>query len=129
MPRKLSAADPAPAQLTPDERQELIQTAAQQIRDLDAQIDEVSAKRKALNKTKTQAFRTLKAKTGIARKNLEATLAILNLEDDERDDTIDQIRECYDALSEGETVNFLDAMEKHKSRRQAQEEERPAGHA
>lgn len=110
MPRKLNADETQPESLTPEEREEKIQVAASRIRELRAQIAELSAKRKALNGQVTSIFRGLKKDTGIKRKNIETTLAIIELEDEERDDTISQIRECYNALGEGETVDFLDAM-------------------
>lgn len=111
MPRNLNADAEAPHQLSPEERRTKIQEAADSIRELQGQVEALGKQRSALNKKITAVFRDVKSVLGINRKHLTSILDLLTLEEEELNGALSQLRECYLALSEGEQLDFITALE------------------
>lgn len=119
MPRNLNADAEAPHPLTPEERREKIQAAAERINGLQGEVKALGEQRSALNKQITTIYRELKASLGISRKNLTSVMDLLTLEGDELKESLQQLRECYAALSEGEQLDFITALEEQTTTTQA----------
>lgn len=87
-------------------RAQTIREACVELDEFDRQIAGLKAEVKAIIETRIVA--------GLGMKKADFALArkLYALDQQDRDDTLDAIRECFAALGLGEQVNFMDVMER-----------------
>lgn len=86
-------------------RHETIREVCESVAEFDRQIDGIKAERKALIETR------IVAELGMKAKHFTAAYKLYQLDQDERDEMQDAIRECFAALGVGQQLNWLDATE------------------
>jgi septal ring factor EnvC (AmiA/AmiB activator) len=106
---------PAAATLSVKYRQDRIRKAHKEISALETEIEGLKARTKGLNKSIGDVFRKIESHLGIKRKDLQAIRRLISLEDDDRAETEDSLRECYEALRPGEQLDWLKATEPRRT--------------
>lgn len=82
---------------------------AKTIRDAISCIVGLKAQRAAIQEQITEAKGKVK-ELGIKMAEFNVALRLYELEREDRDEALDQLRECFDALKIGEQLDFLSAM-------------------
>lgn len=94
-------------------RKDLIRKAREKIRALNEKADPLREQVKNVNKQIGDVYRDLKTDLGMKRKDAEFAFRLLDLEEeDDRDATLDTIREIFESAGEGESVDWIKASEK-----------------
>lgn len=86
-------------------RAEIIRETCETVEELDRQIEGIKAERKAVVETR------IVAGLGMKTKNFNAAYKLFQMDQGERDELQDTIRECFAALGVGQQINWLDAAE------------------
>lgn len=92
-------------------RRTVLQQCCAEIRTLGAQANALAEQKKGINKQIGDVFRRIKSELGIKRKSVEAIMGLVDLKDEERNETLDELREVYEALRPGEQLDWISVAE------------------
>lgn len=105
----LGSGEPGPGhnskELTPAQRRKLIRDVAGELAGIDGEIKQLQEKRAKIKNEK------VKGTLGMKTSDFNLALRLHKLEGDDRTEALDTLRECYEALTKGDQLNWLDAVE------------------
>lgn len=102
---EIAAAETAALAANSAARAVTIREVCESVAEYDRQIDGIKAERKALIETRIVAELNMK------KAHFAAAYKLYNMDNDDRDELQDAIRECFSALGVGHQLNWLDAVE------------------
>lgn len=91
-------------------RRDTIKAVFRELQTIDDKSAEVNEERKKLLNTR------VKGELGMKITDFRAAYRLYQLEDDGRDEMLDTLRECFDALGKGEQLDFLKVTERRQAR-------------
>jgi len=97
------------------DRKVLIQSAYQALERFENELAEIREARKAFKDE------VIKGKLGMKVSDFQAGYRLYKLEGDERDQMLDTIRECFDALGAGEQLDWVAAAERKQAAHQMED--------
>ena len=95
-------------------RRTVLQQCCAEIDRLETEAASLREKVKGVNKQIGDTYRRIKSELGISRENAELVRRIVALEDEERDEALDQVKEVYEALRPGEQLDFFKPPESQR---------------
>lgn len=99
----------AKPELTPDERDERIRKAKNDIRALEVKRNGYREEANGVSKKITQIFGELKADLDMQRNDLEFAFRLIDLEEGKRGSTLETLRKCFNAVGIGQQLDFITA--------------------
>ena len=107
---KPNASDEPDRQHNMEARSGTIQSVFRELSAIDNEAKKINQRRSELLNTK------IKGDLGMKIGDFRAAYRLYQLEDDDRDEMLDTLKECFGALGKGEQLDFLKAAERKQAR-------------